>query len=76
VGFEQGPEDTGIEFWGNSFLADPGGRVMAQATVDQEEILVAECDPREMDQVRRNWPFFRDRRIDFYGDITKRWMDK
>jgi N-carbamoylputrescine amidase len=76
VGFEQGPDDTGIEFWGNSFLADPGGRVMAQATVDQEEILVAECDPREMDQVRRNWPFFRDRRIDFYGDITKRWMDK
>jgi N-carbamoylputrescine amidase len=76
VGFEQGPDDTGIEFWGNSFLADPGGRVMAQATVDQEEILVAECDPREMDQVRRNWPFFRDRRIDFYGGITKRWMDK
>jgi len=76
VGFEQGPDDTGIEFWGNSFLADPQGQVLAQASVDQEEILVHECDPREMDTVRRNWPFFRDRRIDHYGDITKRWLDK
>ena len=76
VGFEQGPEDTGIEFWGNSFLADPQGQVIAKASTDKEEILVHECDPREMDTVRRNWPFFRDRRIDHYGDITKRWLDK
>ncbi|MBL8242270.1 MAG: carbon-nitrogen hydrolase [Bryobacterales bacterium] len=76
IGFEQGPDDTGIEFWGNTFLADPQGQVLAQASADREEILVHECDPREMDTVRRNWPFFRDRRIDHYGDITKRWMDK
>lgn len=76
VGFEQGPDDTGIEFWGNSFLADPQGQVLAQASADQEEILVHECDPREIDIVRRNWPFFRDRRIDHYGEITKRWLEK
>ncbi|HEU0124249.1 MAG TPA: carbon-nitrogen hydrolase [Bryobacteraceae bacterium] len=76
VGFEQGPDDTGIEFWGNSFLADPQGQVLAQASSDKEEILVHECNPKEMDTVRRNWPFFRDRRIDFYGDITQRWTSK
>jgi len=75
VGFEQGPDDAGLEFWGNSFLADPQGQVLAQASSDREEILVHECDPREMDTVRRNWPFFRDRRIDHYGDLTKRWLD-
>jgi len=76
VGFEKGPDDAGLEFWGNSFLADPQGQVLAKASSDLEEILVHECDPREMDTVRRNWPFFRDRRIDHYGDITKRWLDK
>jgi N-carbamoylputrescine amidase len=76
VGFEQGPDDTGIEFWGNSFVADPQGQVLAQASSDKEEILVHECSPREMDMVRRNWPFFRDRRIDHYGDLTKRWLDR
>ena len=75
VGFEQGPDDAGLEFWGNSFLADPQGQVLAQASSDREEILIHECDPREIDTVRRNWPFFRDRRIDHYGDITKRWLD-
>ena len=76
VGFEKGPDDTGIEFWGNSFLADPQGQVLARASSNLEEILVHECDPKEMDTVRREWPFFRDRRIDHYGDITKRWLDK
>ncbi|MFN0100679.1 MAG: carbon-nitrogen hydrolase [Bryobacteraceae bacterium] len=76
VGFERGPDDTGIEFWGNSFLADPQGQVIAQGSSDREEILIHECDPREIDTVRRNWPFFRDRRIDHYGDITKRWLDR
>jgi len=76
IGFEKGPEDTGIEFWGNTFLADPQGQVLAQASADREEILVHECNPREMDMVRRNWPFFRDRRIDHYGGITSRWLDK
>lgn len=74
VGFEKGPADEGIEFFGNSFLADPFGRVLARGSADQEEILVVECDPAVMDETRRNWPFFRDRRIDFYGDIDKRWL--
>jgi N-carbamoylputrescine amidase len=73
VGFE-GTPDNGLEFWGNSFLADPFGRVLAQGSVDQEEILIGEIDPKLQDEVRRNWPFFRDRRIDFYGGINQRWL--
>jgi N-carbamoylputrescine amidase len=72
IGFE-GTPDNGLEFWGNSFVADPFGRILAQASVDQEEILIAEVDPKLQDEVRRNWPFFRDRRIDFYGGIASRW---
>jgi N-carbamoylputrescine amidase len=74
VGFEKGPADSGIEFFGNTFMADPFGRVVARASADQEEILVVECDSGVMEETRRNWPFFRDRRIDFYGDIDKRWL--
>ena len=73
VGFE-GPPDHGLEFWGNSFIADPFGRVIAQADASSEQILIAECDPKEMDEVRRNWPFLRDRRIDAYSPITQRWL--
>ena len=73
VGFE-GTPDNGLEFWGNSFLADPFGRILAQGSVDQEEILIGEVDPKLQDEVRRNWPFFRDRRIDFYGNINQRWL--
>ena len=73
TGYEGSPE-SGLEFWGNSFVSDPFGRVMAQAGTTSEEVLVAECDPKEMDEVRRNWPFFRDRRIDAYSSITNRWL--
>lgn len=73
IGFE-GPSDHGLEFWGSSFIVDPFGRVIGQASVDKEEVLVAECDPRLMDEVRRNWPFLRDRRIDAYGQLTNRWI--
>lgn len=73
VGFE-GTPDSGLEFWGSSFVSDPFGQVIAQASVDKEEILVVECDPKRMEEVRRNWPFFRDRRIDAYGGITNRWL--
>lgn len=73
IGFE-GTPDNGLEFWGNSFLADPFGRVLAQASTDKEEILIGEIDPKLQDEVRRNWPFFRDRRIDAYEGITKRWL--
>jgi N-carbamoylputrescine amidase len=72
VGFE-GPAQNGLEFWGNSFIADPFGRVLQQASSDKEEILIAEINPALQDEVRRNWPFFRDRRIDAYGPITNRW---
>jgi N-carbamoylputrescine amidase len=70
----EGPPESGLEFWGNSFVADPFGRVIAQATANEEQVLVAECDPKQMDEVRRNWPFLRDRRIDAYAPITERWL--
>ena len=72
VGHE-GPPQTGIEFWGGSFVADPFGQVLAEASHDAEETLIVECDPRRIEQVRRNWPFLRDRRIDAYTGITDRW---
>jgi N-carbamoylputrescine amidase len=75
VGFE-GPPGKRLEFWGSSFVADPFGQVIAQASVDQEEILIADCDPRRMEDVRRNWPFLRDRRIDAYAPILNRWIDE
>jgi N-carbamoylputrescine amidase len=74
VGFE-GPSDNGLEFWGSSFVADPFGQVIAEASTDGEEILVTECDPQRIDEVRRNWPFLRDRRIDAYAGILNRWLD-
>jgi N-carbamoylputrescine amidase len=80
VGFEgpsqTRPDDTGLEFWGSSFICDPFGQVIAQAPTDQEEILVAECDPARVDETRRHWPFLRDRRIDAYGPILNRWRDQ
>ncbi|MGD0013591.1 MAG: carbon-nitrogen hydrolase [Bryobacteraceae bacterium] len=73
VGFE-GPAERGIEFWGSSFVADPFGQIVAQASSDKEEILLAECDTRRVDEVRRNWPFLRDRRIDTYSGLLERWL--
>jgi N-carbamoylputrescine amidase len=73
TGYEGTPE-SGLEFWGNSFVSDPFGRVIAQAPTSEEHVLVTECDPKRMDEVRRNWPFFRDRRIDAYAPITSRWL--
>jgi len=74
VGYE-GPPEHGLEFWGSSFVADPFGQVIAQASCDKEEILIADCDPRRMEEVRRNWPFLRDRRIDAYAGICSRVID-
>jgi hypothetical protein len=65
----------GIEFWGGSFLSDPFGRIIAQASHDQEEILIGEVDLALIEETRRNWPFLRDRRIDAYKPITKRFLD-
>ncbi len=72
----EGPADGGLEFFGNSFIADPFGRFIAKASQDQEEILTAVVDPRHLETVRRNWPFLRDRRVDAYGPILKRFGDK
>jgi N-carbamoylputrescine amidase len=74
VGFE-GPPDHGLEFWGASFVADPFGRILAEASHDREETLIVECDRRQIDEVRRNWPFLRDRRIDAYAGIVNRLID-
>ncbi len=74
VGHE-GPPGGGLEFFGGSFVADPFGVVIAQASHDGDEILYAECDPGRVEEVRRHWPFLRDRRIDTYGGITSRLID-
>ena len=81
VGFETGDirgnraAGTGLEFWGGSFLCDPFGRMVAEASHDKEEILVGEVDVHALEEVRRNWPFLRDRRIDSYAAITSRLID-
>lgn len=75
VGHEITVDGTaGIEFWGRSFIADPFGRVIAQAGAD-EEVLICEIDPRLIEETRQHWPFLRDRRIDVYRDIEKRFID-
>jgi len=74
VGHE-GPASGGLEFWGSSFVADPFGQVIAEASSNEEEILIADCDPRRIEEVRRNWPFLRDRRVDAYSAISRRWLD-
>jgi len=74
VGYE-GPPEHGLEFWGGSFVADPFGQVLAEASHDSEETLIVECDPARIEEVRRNWPFLRDRRIDAYGPILNRVID-
>ena len=77
IGLEKYIDGTeGIQFWGASFIAGPQGEILAQASHDKEEILIAEVDLDLQENVRQNWPFFRDRRIDAFGDITKRAIDK
>ena len=76
VGFERhAPDAAGLEFWGTSFVCDPFGVVLAEASTDAEEILIAEVDWARIEEVRRNWPFLRDRRIDAYGGIGRRFLD-
>ncbi|MFI5251280.1 MAG: carbon-nitrogen hydrolase [Bacteroidota bacterium] len=77
VGIEKpSPDSTGLEFWGSSFIADPQGVILAKGSTDKEEIITAEIDLAHMEEVRRNWPFLRDRRIDAYQGITERFLDK
>lgn len=76
VGHEQPSNGgDGIEFWGSSFIADPQGVILAEASNSKEEILIAEVDTARIEDVRRNWPFLRDRRIDSYSPITSRFID-
>jgi N-carbamoylputrescine amidase len=73
IGHEDEPGTNGITFFGHSFIADPFGRLVAEAG-EQEEILVAHCDPALIETVRRNWPFLRDRRVDAYAPILQRYI--
>jgi N-carbamoylputrescine amidase len=76
IGHETPDENSpGIEFWGSTFLADPFGKVIAEASTDKEEVLIAEIDRRRIEEVRRNWPFLRDRRIDAYVGFDRRFLD-
>jgi len=68
--------EGGIRFWGQSFVADPFGRVLARASASDEAILVVDCDLAQIEDVRRNWPFLRDRRIDAYSDLALRFRDE
>jgi N-carbamoylputrescine amidase len=74
VGHE-GPAGGGLDFWGASFVSDPFGCILKRAAHDQEDVVTVPCDPRRIEEVRRNWPFLRDRRIDSYGDMTRRLVD-
>jgi len=67
--------NEGIEFWGQSFVAAPNGQVVARAPVDRDDVLVVDCDLAQVEMSRTHWPFLRDRRIDAYGDLTRRFVD-
>jgi len=77
VGFEADPSGAGAgaQFWGNSFAAGCQGELLAMADNDQEQVLIVDLDSQRSEQVRRIWPYFRDRRIDAYGDLTRRYRD-
>jgi N-carbamoylputrescine amidase len=74
VGHEGGPLEEGLDFWGSSFVCDPFGVMLGQTSEDREEVLVVPCDRGRLEDVRRNWPFLRDRRIDAYSPLTRRWL--
>jgi N-carbamoylputrescine amidase len=78
VGYESDPSGVtnGIEFWGNSFVAGPQGEIISQAFNNKEENIIVEIDLARTETVRRMWPFFRDRRIDAFDDLTKRWREE
>ncbi len=77
VGYEADPSEVtgGILFWGTSFVTGPQGEILGETNTKEDEILVVDIDMQRSENVRRWWPFFRDRRIDAYGDLTKRWRD-
>jgi N-carbamoylputrescine amidase len=70
------PDTPGIQFWGSTFLSDPFGVIVAEADTDNEQVVIGEVDPARIEEVRRGWPFLRDRRIDAYADIQKLFIDE
>ena len=77
VGFEKHPDKaTGIEFWGQTFVSAPDGCVLGRASVAEEEVFIVELNMDELLEFRLNWPFFRDRRIDAYEDITSQFLSE
>jgi N-carbamoylputrescine amidase len=76
TGFEAAPDGgRGIQFWGSSFVAGPQGEILAQASTDERELLIVDIDKTRSESVRRIWPFLRDRRVDAYQDLLKRYRD-
>jgi N-carbamoylputrescine amidase len=75
VGLEKPAGEPGLEFWGQSFVAGPSGEILARAASDQEETLIVPVDLSQVETIRTQWPFLRDRRIDAYGDLTRRLID-
>ena len=77
TGYEADPSEVtnGIQFWGNSFIAGPQGELIQQASAKNDENIILDIDLKRSEEVRRMWPFFRDRRIEAFGDLTKRWRD-
>ena len=77
VGFEKDPSGVleGIRFWGSSFACGPQGEILAKASMEKEEILYCDFDLQQSEEVRRWWPFLRDRRIDAYDGLLKRYLD-
>ncbi len=78
TGYEADPSEitNGIQFWGNSFISGPQGELIHQASAKNDENIILEIDLNRSEEVRRMWPFFRDRRIDAFEDLTKRWRDE
>jgi N-carbamoylputrescine amidase len=74
VGHE-GALDGGLRFWGQSFIVDPSGKVLAVGSEDRDEVVLAVCDRRRIESQRRGWPFLRDRRVDSYAGLSARWLD-
>jgi N-carbamoylputrescine amidase len=66
--------ESNIDFWGASFVYDPSGNLLHRAAHDQEALVLVDCDLDQIDVTRTHWPFLRDRRIDAYGDLTKRFL--
>jgi N-carbamoylputrescine amidase len=75
IGHERPVDGDGIEFWGQSFVAGTSGQILAKAGATEEEVMVVPVDLKDVDVTRTHWPFLRDRRIDAYGDLTKRFID-